>query len=68
MTHQLLCAENMRTRLSPLFKSTNEKVKIKATDIVLGDLSDELKERLKKQIPNDPSKTMGQLVLSLFNT
>ena len=41
------------------FKSTNEKVKIKAIDIVLGDLSDELKERLKKQIPNDPSKTMG---------
>ena len=40
-------------------KSTNEKVEIKAIDIVLGDLSDELKERLKKQIPNDPSKTMG---------
>ena len=40
-------------------KSTNEKVKIKAIDIVLGDLSDELKGRLKKQIPNDPSKTMG---------
>ena len=31
-------------------KSTNEKVKIKAIDIVLGDLSDELKGRLKKQI------------------
>ena len=41
------------------YKSTNEKVEIKAIDIVLGDLSDELKERLKKQIPNDPSKTMG---------
>ena len=40
-------------------KSTNEKVEIKAIDIVLGDLSDELKETLKKQIPNDPSKTMG---------
>ena len=40
-------------------KSTNEKVEIKAIDIVLGDLSDELKQRLKKQIPNDPSKTMG---------
>ena len=40
-------------------KSTNEKVEIKAIDIVLGDLSDELKERRKKQIPNDPSKTMG---------
>ena len=40
-------------------KSTNEKVKIKVIDIVLGDLADELKERLKKQIPNDPSKSMG---------
>ncbi len=40
-------------------KSTNEKIEIKAIDIVLGDLSDELKDRLKKQIPNDTSKTMG---------
>ena len=40
-------------------KSTNEKVEIKAIDIVLGDLSDDLKDRLKKQIPNDPSKTMS---------
>jgi hypothetical protein len=46
-------------------KSTNEKVQVKAIDIVLGDLSDDLKERVKKQIPNDPSKTM---VLSLFDT
>ena len=34
-------------------------MQIKAIDIVLGDLSDELKERLRKQIPNDPTKTMG---------
>ncbi len=40
-------------------KSTNGKVEIKVIDIVLGDLSDELKGRVKKQIPNDPSKTMG---------
>ena len=33
-------------------KSTNEKLEIKAIDIVLGDLSDELKKRIKKQIPN----------------
>ena len=32
-------------------KSANKKVEIKAIDIVLGDLSDELKERLEKQIP-----------------
>ena len=40
-------------------KSSNEKIDVKAIDIVLGDLSDELEERIKKQIPNDPSKTMG---------
>ena len=40
-------------------KSSNEKVEIKAIDIVLGDLSNDLKDRLKKQIPNDPSKTIG---------
>lgn len=39
--------------------SLEKKVEIKATDIVLGDLSDDLKERVKKQIANDPSKTMG---------
>ena len=44
-------------------KSINEKVQIKAIDIVLGDLFDELKERLKKQILNDPSKTMGLCIL-----
>ena len=37
----------------------NEKVESKAIDIVFRDLSDELKERLKKQIPNDPTKIMG---------
>ena len=34
-------------------------MEIEAIDIVLGDLSDVLKERLRKQIHNDPSKTMG---------
>ena len=49
-------------------KSTNEKIEIKAIDIVLGDLSDELKDRLKKQIPNDTSKTMGLYsVCSILN-
>ena len=34
------------------------RLKVKAIDIVLGDLSADLKERLKKQISNNPSKTM----------
>ena len=39
--------------------SKNQKVNICAVDIITGDLSDELKERMKQQIPNDPTKTMG---------
>jgi len=39
--------------------SINQKVNICAVDILIGDLSDELKERLKEKIPNDPTKTMG---------
>ena len=42
-----------------IFQKSTEKIRVKAIDIVLGDLSEELKERLKKQIPNDPSKTMA---------
>ena len=49
-------------------KSSNEMVDIKAIDIVLGDLSDDLKERLKKQIPNNPSKTMGLYSVCSFKT
>ena len=52
-------------------KSTNDKVEVKAIDIVLGDLSDELKERVKKQIPKHPPKTSFQndgIVLILFHT
>lgn len=28
-------------------------------DIVVGDVSDEFKQQFKKQIPTDPTKTMG---------
>lgn len=39
--------------------SQNAKAQIDAIDIVIGDVSDELKEEVKKKIPDDPSKTMG---------
>ena len=39
--------------------SKNQKVNICVVDIIIGDLSDELKERMKQKIPNDPTKTMG---------
>ena len=39
--------------------SKHHKVNICAVDIIIGDLSDELKERMKQKIPNDTTKTMG---------
>jgi len=39
--------------------SKNQKVIICAVDIIIRDLSDELKERMKQKIPHDPTKTMG---------
>ena len=37
----------------------NQTVNISAVDIIIGDLSDELRDRMKQKIPNDPTKTMG---------
>ena len=48
-------------------KSSNEKVDIKAIDIVLGDLSDDLKEKTQKTNPKRSFENHG-LVLSMFNT
>ncbi|KAL9956638.1 hypothetical protein ACROYT_G038144 [Oculina patagonica] len=39
--------------------SKNPKAHISAIDVIIGDLSDELKEKMKQKIPNDPTKTMG---------
>ena len=40
-------------------KCKNSKVCIKAIDIIIGDISDHLKETIRKHVPKDPSKTMG---------
>ena len=39
--------------------SNNQKAQICSVDIIIGDLSDELKEKMKEKIPDDPTKTMG---------
>ena len=36
-----------------------QKAQIKCIDIVVGDLSDDLKNKVKEKIPDDPTKTMG---------
>lgn len=39
--------------------SKTQKAHIPAIDIIIGDLSDELKEKMKQKNPNDPTKTRG---------
>ena len=36
--------------------SQSEKAQIDAIDVVIGDISDELKHEVKKKVPDDPSK------------
>ena len=40
-------------------KSRNDKAQIRAFDIIVGDISDELKQKVKNKIPDDATKTMG---------
>ena len=44
-------------------QSNSDKAQTKATDIVVGDISDEL-----NKIPNDPTKTMGLYTLTSIAT
>ena len=39
--------------------SHTEKAEIKCIDIIVGDMSDDLKKKMKEKIPDDASKTMG---------
>jgi len=39
--------------------SKTDKAQVKAVDIIVGDISDDLKKQLKNKIPDDPTKTMG---------
>ena len=39
--------------------SKNDKGEVKAVDIIVGDISDDLRKQIKNKIPDDPTKTMG---------
>ena len=53
--HQLMHRHNN----SMYAKCESDNCQIKAVDIVVGDISDDLKKQMKDKIPNDPTKTMG---------
>ena len=42
-----------------------QKTQIKCIDIIVGDVSDELKNKVKEKIPDDPTKTMGLYNVSI---
>ena len=43
-----------------MFYSTlTEKAQVKCIDLIVGNMSDELKKKMREKIPDDPAKTMG---------
>ena len=47
------------TKVHILKLNAEGKAEIKCIDIIVGDMSDDLKKKMKDKIPDDPSKTMG---------
>ena len=59
-THLFLTNASVDAFNSSIFQNAKEnKAVVKAIDIVVGDLKDDVKEKLLTRIPNDPTKTMG---------
>ena len=60
MTHLFTTNASVDSHNNALYTvSKTDKAQIKALDIVVGDISDELKKQIKTKIPDDPTKTMG---------
>ena len=60
MTHLFTTNASVDAHNSALYTiSKTDKAQIKAVDIVIGDISDDLKQQIKNKIPEDPTKTMG---------
>ena len=60
MTHLFSTNDSVDSHNVKIFNnSKNQKAQICAIDIIIGDMSDELKEKMKEKIPDDPTKTMG---------
>ena len=60
MTHLFTTNASVDAHNNALYTlSKADKVQIKAVDIIVGDISDDLKKQMKIKIPDDPTKTMG---------
>ena len=59
-THLFLTNAMVNSFNNSVFQSlSRDKAIVKAIDLVIGDLKDDVKEKLMKRIPNDQTKTMG---------
>ena len=47
----------MLTTIALYTISKTDKAQIKAVDIIVGDISDDLKKQMQNKIPDDPTKT-----------
>ena len=60
MTHLFTTNASVDAHNNTLYTiSKTDKAQIKAVDIVVGDINDDLKQQMKNKIPEDPTKTMG---------
>ena len=60
MTHLFTTNASVNAHNNSLFAlSKADKAQIKTVDIIVGDVSDDLKMQMKNKIPDDPTKTMG---------
>ena len=59
-THLLLTNAMVNSFNNSVFQSSSrDKTIVRAIDLVIGDVKDDVKEKFTKRIPNDPTKTMG---------
>ena len=60
MTHLFTTNASVDAHNNALYTiSKTDKAQVKAVDIVVGDIADDLKQQMKNKIPEDPTKTMG---------
>ena len=59
-THMFITNASVNAHNHHVFENSSyDKAKIQAIDIIVGDVSDTVKEKMKAKIPTDVTKTMG---------
>ena len=64
MTHLFSTNAQVNNHNNTIYQASHtDKAQIKCIDIVVGDMSDALKKKMKEKIPDDPNKTMVYILL-----